>query len=67
LVEEKLRRPLCPTCAHNVIVRSIVAGKRQESRGCARHIRCFPECTACRDFEREPGTDDGSQALPAVP
>lgn len=50
--------PLCRTCSRNVIVRYRLAGVPTESRGCERHIRSFPDAKVCRDYEREPGSDD---------
>jgi hypothetical protein len=45
-------------CRYNELRRFILAYKPTEGRGCARHIKMFPTSTACRDYERKPGTDD---------
>jgi hypothetical protein len=54
----KNTQPLCRTCRFNELRRYFINSQRAESRGCAKHIAGFPEMHDCRDYEREPGTDD---------
>jgi len=50
--------PLCDSCRFNVWKRYILAGKPTQSMGCCKHIVGYPDDQQCRDYEREPGTDD---------
>ena len=49
---------LCRTCRFWEIRRYLMRGRWQESTGCHKHIMHFPDATECRDYEREPGSDD---------
>lgn len=48
----------CRTCRHCIPQGSNVAGRIRTELVCVRKLAAFPQAVGCRDFEREPGSDD---------
>lgn len=48
---------LCPSCRHNEPYSYKLAERWTTGYRCRRYIVCFPTCTYCTSFEREPGAD----------
>ena len=57
----------CITCRYYAYRPCYVAGEYDVGAHCARRIHCFPDASRCRDYEREPGSDDEDPTFEVSP
>lgn len=57
-LREIMAKPLCLSCRWHTYRSAKVGQQRQEWPACGKEIAGFPNMRECRDFEREPGSDD---------